>query len=221
MTDFENKTSKVLNISNILTWSQYATLYISNFSGSKMDTPYNPSEVLNDKISIQQADITRISADTIVNAANSSLRGGGGVDGAIHDAAGPELLKECISLKGCATGDAKITKGYKLPAKNVIHTVGPIGEKPKALISCYIQCLNLAKYNNCKTIVFPCISTGIYGYPNENATRIALGETRTWLENQNNSNMIDRIVFCVFLKKDLVLYEKWLPYYFPLIPSKE
>jgi O-acetyl-ADP-ribose deacetylase (regulator of RNase III) len=138
------------------------------------------------RITVVQGDITRQDVDAIVNAANESLRGGGGVDGAIHRAAGPELLEECIQIGGCPTGEARITRGYRLPARHVIHTVGPVwhgggqGEAEK-LASCYQNALRLAVENGARTVAFPGISTGVYGYPLEDATRIAVTTVRNCL----------------------------------------
>ena len=148
-------------------------------------------------IEILKTDITKLEVDAIVNAANKSLLGGGGVDGAIHRAAGHELLEECKTLNGCETGQSKITKGYKLPAKYVIHTVGPVwyggnNNERELLKSCYVTSLNLAKNNNIKTIAFPAISCGIYHFPIEDACRIAVNTVKEFIKE---NNCLEKIVF--------------------------
>ena len=163
-------------------------------------------------IRIDLGDITKLRVDAIVNAANSSLLGGGGVDGAIHQAAGPELLVECRALNGCRTGEAKITKGYDLPAKHVIHTVGPIysgsSEDPILLADCYRNSLDLAKENDLHSIAFPAISTGVYGYPKEEATTVAVATVKEWI-SQNAGYEIE-IIFSCHDQKTADLYEQAL-----------
>ncbi|XP_023010590.1 ADP-ribose glycohydrolase MACROD1 isoform X2 [Maylandia zebra] len=243
-------------------------------AGGSQPTDYKRNEKLDQKISLYNGDITKLEIDAIVNAANNTLLGGGGVDGAIHRAAGPMLKKECASLNGCKTGEAKITCGYRLPAKfarqgslgqrvvwathgpeltcvpintavtlltcspasstpkhteiqhwgqkvqeDVIHTVGPIaqggvGEEEKnALRSCYRNSLETATENGARSVAFPCISTGIYGYPSERAVHEALKTVRDYLDAHHDK--LDRVIFCVFLPKDQKLYEENLPLYFP------
>lgn len=162
------------------------------------------------KITIKKGDITKEDVDAIVNAANQTLLGGGGVDGAIHRAAGPELLEECRTLGGCETGEAKITKGYRLPAKHVIHTVGPIyGREPlkeaELLANCYRNSLSLAKKHHIKTIAFPAISTGVYGYPKEEAAEIVCETVNSFISKDDS---MDEIRFVLFSDGDLKLYKK-------------
>ena len=158
------------------------------------------------------ADLTTLQVDAIVNAANTSLLGGGGVDGAIHRAAGPELLEACRALNGCATGDAKITPGYRLPAKWVVHTPGPVyrngkHNEPELLASCYRRALELAVENGAKSIAFPCISAGIYGYPAEKAAKIAVETVRKALEGLSEP---PEVVFCCFSTKNAEIYAKMI-----------
>ncbi len=160
------------------------------------------------KITIKLCDITTLSCDCIVNAANGTLLGGGGVDGAIHRAAGPQLLEECRSLRGCRTGEAKITKGYQLPARYVIHTVGPIysgaEEDARLLAACYRNSLELAREHGVHSIAFPAISAGVYGYPMESAAEIAVYTVRKWLQEHPGYDM--SVIFSCYSQSALDIY---------------
>jgi len=164
------------------------------------------------RITLLKGDITKLDVDAIVNAANESLLGGGGVDGAIHRAAGPRLLEECKTLGGCPTGQARITKGYNLSAKFVIHTVGPVwhggkNNEGKLLVDCYRNSLRLASENNIKTIAFPCISTGVYRFPKEKAAQIAVEEVNNFLKN---NNVVENVSFVCFDEESFTIYKKLL-----------
>jgi len=164
------------------------------------------------KIKLYQGDITQLNTDAIVNAANRTLLGGGGVDGAIHRTARKQLLEECRTLNGCETGDAKITKGYNLPARFVIHTVGPVWNGGKyneaeKLASCYRRSLEVAAENGLKTIAFPNISTGVYGYPKNEAAQIAVHEIHRFLEKYSE---IEEVIFCVFDNENFEIYQRIL-----------
>jgi len=172
-----------------------------------------------ERIEIKIGDITKENVDAIVNAANTSLLGGGGVDGAIHGAAGPQLLEECRTLGGCNTGEAKITKGYNLPAKYVIHTPGPIWQggarnEDSLLASCYRNCLTLAIKHNIKTIAFPSISTGVYRFPVERASKIAIETAQAFL---SEDSQIQRVIFVCFDKKT---YDAYIRNYSQIIEGK-
>ena len=163
------------------------------------------------KIEIRQGDITRLDVDAIVNAANTRLLGGGGVDGAIHRAAGPHLLEECRAIGGCPTGEARITAGYNLAARHVIHTVGPVySGKPqdsRLLTNCYLNSLKLAVEHNLATIAFPAISCGVYGYPIEDACKIAVDTSCNFLKANPS---LKKIIFILFSEKDCAVYETYL-----------
>ncbi|XP_036996090.2 ADP-ribose glycohydrolase MACROD1 isoform X1 [Artibeus jamaicensis] len=205
-----------IRLKKVPTWKE-----TSKGSPVKVEEPkYKKDKHLNEKISLFRGDITKLEVDAIVNAANSSLLGGGGVDGCIHRAAGPLLTDECRTLQNCETGKAKITGGYRLPAKYVIHTVGPIAHgQPSAsqaaeLRSCYLSSLDLLMEHRLRSVAFPCISTGVFGYPNEAAAEVVLATLREWLEQHKDK--VDRLIICVFLEKDESIYLRRLPHYFPV-----
>ncbi|XP_076426857.1 ADP-ribose glycohydrolase MACROD2 isoform X4 [Peromyscus maniculatus bairdii] len=211
-------------LSTILSWKEEMKSKGQNDEENTQETS-QMKKSLSEKVSLYRGDITLLEVDAIVNAANASLLGGGGVDGCIHRAAGPCLLAECRNLNGCETGHAKITCGYDLPAKYVIHTVGPIarghinGSHKEDLANCYQSSLKLVKENNLRSVAFPCISTGIYGFPNEPAAVIALDTIKEWLAK--NHQEVDRIIFCVFLEVDFKIYKKKMSEFFPVDDNNE
>jgi O-acetyl-ADP-ribose deacetylase len=204
--------SGILSIRDIPTVAQ---LYQSKDieASSQVELP-PPNQDFNNKICTIQYDITKLKVDAVVNAANRSLLGGGGVDGAIHRAAGHQLMHECRALNGCSTGKSKITKGYNLPARKIIHTVGPVYDDDETseplLRSCYKTSLQLAVENDCTSIAFSAISTGVYGYPSRKAAEVAISEARAFLQTPA-SKTLEKIIFCNFLDKDVKFYARGLP----------
>ncbi|KAI9498848.1 MACRO domain-containing protein 2 [Zychaea mexicana] len=172
---------------------------------------------ISSKIWLCYYDICTLRIDAIVNPSNQALQPGGGANGQIHRKAGPKLYQECKTLKGCSIGEAKITKGYQLPAKHVIHTVGPRNQEKQVLAQCYINCLRKCETNNLRAVAFPCISTGAFGYDHEQAANVALSNVRAYLmaDLAKGKNSFDKIVFCVFSERDKSIYEGLLPVYFP------
>ncbi|XP_059842185.1 ADP-ribose glycohydrolase MACROD1-like isoform X4 [Hypanus sabinus] len=236
-TCFDSYDDGVVHLKEISVWSEdVKKIYLKEkleskehdeYSPVKEDTSEEQEEVsaqkdskLSDTISLYRGDITKLKIDAVVNAANKSLLGGGGVDGCIHRAAGPKLLSACRQLNGCNTGEAKITLGYDLPAKHVIHTVGPIARGScderlkRQLRNCYETSLKLLETQGLRSIAFPCISTGIYGFPQEDAAEIAVSTIKEWLVDKQD--LVDRIIFCVFLESDHKIYKEKLLHHFPI-----
>jgi len=211
----ETGNSEHVEISSIKRWSEYwnTLAMYAKFPQLKL---FNRMSGLNISFpTLWFGDITLLQVDVIVNAAHRGLTGGGGVDGYIHSRAGEQLFEECLKLNGCEPGEAKMTSSYKLPSKYVIHTVGPFGENEEILKNCYLNCLNLAIQNGLKTIAFPCISTGHYQYPIINATLVVLKTIRDWLEINNHSDDIELVIFCVNKVEAEVVYEEYMPNFFP------
>uniref|UniRef100_UPI00398E54E5 ADP-ribose glycohydrolase MACROD2 isoform X2 n=1 Tax=Pristiophorus japonicus TaxID=55135 RepID=UPI00398E54E5 len=256
----------VIQLKDISVWREDAKkLYLKEKLEDKEQDEYSPLKegtgeddeevsaqkdlTLNDNVSLYRGDITKLKIDAVVNAANKSLLGGGGVDGCIHRAAGPKLLSACRQLNGCNTGDAKITLGYDLPAKHVIHTVGPVARGncderlKRQLRNCYETSLKLLETQGLKSIAFPCISTGIYGFPQDDAAEIAVSTVKEWLADKRDLNRrdsvapppaaacmrhraprdqqgagesVDRIIFCVFLESDHKIYKEKMLHHFPI-----
>ncbi|KAL8706549.1 MAG: hypothetical protein Q9201_000422 [Fulgogasparrea decipioides] len=217
--------TNVVKLSDIPTVSQlYKTKDLEPPAGN--DSSFSPSAILNSKVALIRTSITDLEVTSIVNAANSSLLGGGGVDGAIHAAAGPELLAECQTLNGCKTGSAKITAAYRLPSQYIIHAVGPVyarekrkqdGLQAELLANCYRTSLKLAAEKG-GSLAFSCLSTGVYGYPSDEAAEVACETVRAFLESEAGQRL-ERVVFCCFLEKDEKEYEEYLPIVFP--PTKD
>ncbi|GBM63451.1 O-acetyl-ADP-ribose deacetylase MACROD1 [Araneus ventricosus] len=210
-----------VTLDDIPTWTEYSRI----IKRTQPNKEYKADAQLNDKVSIFVGDIKVLEIDAIVNSSNRGLlcsaiiKGDASestkvINGGIHRAAGSSLSAECISLNGCGEGEARITGGYKLPAKYIIHTVGPVGLKPILLRNCYLSCLNLAKENGLKTVAFPSISTGQRGYPNRSAAQVALSTVREFLEE--NVTEMDRIIFGLFESIDVRIYESLMQNYFPV-----
>lgn len=207
-------TAPILSLADIPTLAQlYGDAGARKANTSAGDFP--PSAAINARVGLIRGDITKLRLDAIVNAANTSLLGGGGVDGAIHRAAGPDLLAECRRLGGCPAGEARITRGHRLPAKHVVHTVGPVYERAhpqrseRLLRSCYEESLKLAGASGVKSIAFSGISTGVYGYPSKDAAQVACETVRKHLDRDGSA--LERVVFVTFEQKDVAAYNEMLP----------
>ncbi|KND91647.1 O-acetyl-ADP-ribose deacetylase MACROD2 [Tolypocladium ophioglossoides CBS 100239] len=207
-------TAATRSLADIPTLAQlYRSAGHRHVSSSTSDFP--PSAAINARVGLVRGDITKLRLDAIVNAANKSLCGGGGVDGAIHRAAGPDLLTECRQLGGCPAGEARITRGYRLPAKHVVHTVGPIYDhadpqrSERLLRSCYEESLKLADTSGVKSLAFSGISTGVYGYPSTDAAQVACETVRKYLDRDISA--LERVVFVTFEQKEVDAYAEMLP----------
>jgi O-acetyl-ADP-ribose deacetylase (regulator of RNase III) len=204
----------IITLDQIPTWAAEGARRLFDHP---LSPKYPASTPINSRISFwMRGDSVRLQADAIVNAANSDLRPGGGICGAIHSAAGPKLAEECRKYRPCPTGKAVRTSGFRLPAKYVIHAVGPIGENAALLRSAYAETLKFIDGSNVKSIGLCCLSTGIYGYPIKPATHIALETVREFLENRRNLEKTERIVFVVFEPSDVIVYNEIIPTYFPI-----
>ena len=206
---------RYVTLDQLLTWKQAAA--VSPAKAIMGASKYQADARLNEKICVFEGDITTLEVDAVVNSGNSMLSGGGGgVDGAIHAAAGRHLLQECRSLNGCQEGDAKLTGGYKMPAKYVIHTHGPVFQDQVMLASCYRRCLEIAADHGLTSVAFPCICTRMNGFPNESAAQVALSTVRRFLDKDDKrSKKLQRIIFCLVHSIDVDVYSKLLPFYFP------
>ena len=216
------KCAKYIPLQDVVPWSTDAKRILAKSAVTSRDKElvketFSVDPELNSKVALFTGDITALEIDCIVNAANSSLLGGGGVDGAIHRAAGPSLVKQCRTLGGCDIGDAKITHGYFLPSQYVIHTVGPMDGNPRLLEGSYLRSMDVALENEVRSIAFPCIATGVYGFPNDKAAKIALTTIRKFLEDKRDK--FDLVIFCLFMQKDIKLYEKLIQLVFPVDKS--
>lgn len=209
---------EIKTLQTLPTWAKEGPkIYSEHPMPADCQPKFKPNQEINSKVSFwMRGDSASLKCDAIVNAANSALAPGGGICGVIHGAAGPELAEECYQIGGCPTGKAVVTKGYHLPAKHVIHAVGPIGENPAALESVYNETLNKIDGTEIRSVGLCCISTGIYGYPIRPATHIALRVTREWLEKPENAKKCDRIIFVVFEPRDVKVYYELVHTYFPL-----
>eukprot|EP00993_Chasmostoma_nieuportense_P002362 NODE_3164_length_1019_cov_21.297085_g3020_i0.p1 GENE.NODE_3164_length_1019_cov_21.297085_g3020_i0~~NODE_3164_length_1019_cov_21.297085_g3020_i0.p1 ORF type:complete len:271 (+),score=42.19 NODE_3164_length_1019_cov_21.297085_g3020_i0:70-882(+) len=174
---------------------------------------YKPNKLLNQRVALFRGPVTMVKCDAIVNAANENCMGGGGVDGAVHRAAGPLLVIECAAFPICPTGSTRITKAYDLPARYILHSVGPIGENPEALASCYTSCLGLATQARVRSLAFCMISTGIFGYPLEDATHVALKVCREWLLKHPQQDL--QLIFACYTEREQEVYERLMASYFP------